>query len=169
MFQQFMDFEQTVRYAPDPLTAPVSMEGMDKLIITSDVIQGEFDIIAHDGTLPGTDGKKVAALSFDSLSQLRRSHKCLRLHPETSTKKLILAAAKSMAWTGTVSVHDEQSIAAAGPVSRCFKVSRLSYALSVSHSASGSCGGLPQSRLLRLQAFQIWDQSSPIRRLSKRA
>ena len=115
MFQQFMDFEQTVRYAPDPLTAPVSMEGMDRLIITSDVIQGEFDIIAHDGTLPGTDGKKVAAIVRLLESAAAFPQVFTPAPGNIDPKKLILAAAKSSGLDTGRFQYDEQSIAAAGP------------------------------------------------------
>jgi len=63
MFQQFMDTTQKIRYSPDPLTAPAMMQGMKGLEISNDTIQGEFDFIAHDGSLPGTDSKKVAAIT----------------------------------------------------------------------------------------------------------
>jgi len=63
MFQQFIDDKQVVRYSPDPVSAPPQMRAMSSLTISADVIQGEFDFIAHDGTLPGTDARKVAAIS----------------------------------------------------------------------------------------------------------
>ncbi len=63
LYQQFLEQHQVVRYFPDPMSSPVALGGQTSLTISSDTIQGEFDFIAHDGTLPGTDSKKVAALS----------------------------------------------------------------------------------------------------------
>lgn len=61
-FQQFLTDDMVVRFQPD-LNSPPQFRGISALTITRDVIQGAFDFIAHDGTLPGTDSRKVAALS----------------------------------------------------------------------------------------------------------
>lgn len=63
MFQQFMTATQTVRFQGDPLNAPVELRDLNSLQISPDTIQGEFDFIAHDGTMPGTDARKVAAIT----------------------------------------------------------------------------------------------------------
>lgn len=63
MFQQFLEEPQRVRYAPDPMSSPETMTGMTSLEISADTIQGEFDFIPTDGTLPTGDAKQVAAIS----------------------------------------------------------------------------------------------------------
>lgn len=62
-FQQFMDKPQMVRFQSDGLDLPPGLREARALEITKDHIAGEYDFIAHDGTLPGTDGKKVAAIT----------------------------------------------------------------------------------------------------------
>jgi hypothetical protein len=61
-FQQFLEISQAVRFTPSENT-PEALLGVASLVLTRDVIQGSFDFISHDGTLPGTDGKKVAAIA----------------------------------------------------------------------------------------------------------
>lgn len=61
-FQQFLDAPMAMRFVPS-LGMPAAFAGISALTITRDIIQGEFDFIAHDGTLPGTDNKKVAAMT----------------------------------------------------------------------------------------------------------
>lgn len=62
-FQQFMPEEMVVRITGDI----ESLDGEEPVeryrTIRESDIQGEFDIIAHDGSLPGTDTRKVAAMS----------------------------------------------------------------------------------------------------------
>lgn len=63
-FQQFMDQAQTVRFKSDKLlNLPPELQNAGSLTLTKDVIQGEYDFIAHDGTLPGPDPRKVAAIT----------------------------------------------------------------------------------------------------------
>lgn len=61
-YQQFLDTNMVIRFQPN-LAMPPQFQGITALTITRDIIQGEFDFIAHDGTLPGTDSKKVAAMA----------------------------------------------------------------------------------------------------------
>lgn len=61
-YQQFLTIPQAVRFSPSENTPEVLM-GVASLILKKDLIQGTFDFIAHDGTMPGTDGKKVAAIT----------------------------------------------------------------------------------------------------------
>jgi hypothetical protein len=61
-FQQFLDVPQILRFQPN-LDTPAALQGVASLAISRDTIQGSFDFVAHDGTLPGTDGKKVAAIT----------------------------------------------------------------------------------------------------------
>ena len=62
-FQQFMPEEVVVRISGDePDFDPVAPPAKYQTIKKAD-IQSEYDYIPHDGSLPGTDAKKVAALS----------------------------------------------------------------------------------------------------------
>jgi hypothetical protein len=61
-YQQFLDLPMTLRFSPG-LDQPEMFQGSRALQISSDTIQGKFDYIAHDGTLPGTDARKVAAIA----------------------------------------------------------------------------------------------------------
>lgn len=64
MFQQFMDRKQMVRFKPsDPTSVPPELRNAATVELGRDEIAGEYDFIAHDGTLPGTDGRKVAAIA----------------------------------------------------------------------------------------------------------
>lgn len=63
MFQQFLEDIQKVRYVADPMTSPTQLLSLNVLEISKDTIQGEFDFIAHDGSLPNGDSKKVAGIS----------------------------------------------------------------------------------------------------------
>ena len=63
MFQQFLEDSQKVRYVADPFTSPTQLLNVNVLEISRDTIQGEFDFIAHDGSLPNGDAKKVAAIA----------------------------------------------------------------------------------------------------------
>ena len=63
MFQQFMEDTQLIRYQPDPFSSPPELMSLPFLEISHDTVQGEFDFIAHDGSLPNSDAKKVAAIT----------------------------------------------------------------------------------------------------------
>jgi hypothetical protein len=62
-FQQFLEGQQIVRFQSDSLDLPEELRNLRSVGISRDTVQGEFDIIAHDGTLPGVDQKKVAGIS----------------------------------------------------------------------------------------------------------
>lgn len=62
-FQQFLEESQRVRYEYDPLTSPQELANSRVLEIGADTVQGEFDFVASDGTLPTGDAKKVAAIT----------------------------------------------------------------------------------------------------------
>lgn len=63
-FQQFMDQTQTIRFKSDKmLSLPPELQNAGSLSLSKDVIQGEYDFIAHDGTLPGPDPRKVAGIT----------------------------------------------------------------------------------------------------------
>lgn len=63
-FQQFINQEQVVRFRPsNPLNVPPPLQDAAAVTINKDTIAGEYDFVAHDGTLPGTNGAKVAAIT----------------------------------------------------------------------------------------------------------
>lgn len=62
-FQQFLNVSMSLRFVPGGFDSPNNFQGSKVLQISSDTIQGRFDYIAHDGSLPGTDTRKVAAIS----------------------------------------------------------------------------------------------------------
>ena len=62
-FQQFLTAPMTLRFVPGGADSPTSLNGKKSLTVNADVIQGRFDYISHDGSLPGTDSRKVAAIS----------------------------------------------------------------------------------------------------------
>lgn len=94
-FQQFMDHTQEVRFKGDATMLPPDLQRAYSLSLTRDTIQGDFEFIAHDGTLPGTDAKKVAAIT--------RLLEGAAIFPQAFTpapgnldpRKLIMAAAKA--------------------------------------------------------------------------
>lgn len=63
MFQQFLEGPQLLRYKPDPLLSPETFREAEAIQVDSDTIQGSFDFIAKDGTLPSGDNKKLAAIA----------------------------------------------------------------------------------------------------------
>lgn len=62
-FQQFLSQPMSIRFVSNSADAPSTYGGQKSLQISHDTIQGTFDLIAHDGSLPGTDNRKVAAIS----------------------------------------------------------------------------------------------------------
>lgn len=62
-FQQFLTQPMALRFVPSGFDTPTTLNGSKTLTVDSDTIQGRFDYVAHDGSLPGTDSRKVAAIS----------------------------------------------------------------------------------------------------------
>jgi hypothetical protein len=95
MFQQFLDKTQIVRFQPsDPTSVPPELQSAAAISISRDAIAGEYDFIAHDGTLPGTDGRKVAAIA-KLLEVAAAFPQVFTEQPgNLDPKKLILAGAK---------------------------------------------------------------------------
>lgn len=62
-FQQYTEEEMYVRIRGDALDIPKQLLGMKGVKITRDTIQGTFDFLAADGTLPGLDTRTVAAIT----------------------------------------------------------------------------------------------------------
>jgi hypothetical protein len=93
-FQQFMEIQQAVRFTPSERT-PEALLGIAALVINRDTIQGSFDYIPHDGTMPGTDGKKVAAISRLLESAAAFPDVFTPQPGNLNPRKLIFAAAKA--------------------------------------------------------------------------
>lgn len=72
-FQQFLDTEMIRRIEGDDML-DMDENGPVIVRINSDTIQGSFDYRPHDGTLPGADTRKVAALT--------RSLEAMKMFPE---------------------------------------------------------------------------------------
>lgn len=95
-YQQFLSESMAIRFVPNGPDVLPQMFGAKGLMITPDVIQGKFDFIAHDGTLPGTDNRKVAGIA--------RLLEAAGMFPQFFTpypgnidaRKLILAGAKGL-------------------------------------------------------------------------
>jgi hypothetical protein len=94
MFQQFLTMAQALRFVPTEDT-PETLMAAASLVLTRDLIQGSFDLVANDGTLPGTDGKKVAAISR-LLEAVAPFPQVFQPGPgNLDPRKLIFAAAKA--------------------------------------------------------------------------
>lgn len=62
-FQQFFDAKMYLRIKGSSFDLPKELLATEGVDVTKDAIQGEFDYIPHDGSLPTTDTKKVAAMT----------------------------------------------------------------------------------------------------------
>jgi hypothetical protein len=93
-FQQFMDAPQAVRFVPR-MGLPKELQGAKGLIVTKDTIQGQFDLVAHDGTLPGTDPKKVAAIGKLLEVGSRMPELFMPAPGNIDPRKLVVAGAKA--------------------------------------------------------------------------
>lgn len=96
MFQQFMDGTQMVRFKPsDPMNLPPELQDAASVNLSKDAIAGEYDFPAHDGTLPGTDARKVAAITR-LLEAAQGFPQCFTPAPgNINPKKLLLVGAKA--------------------------------------------------------------------------
>lgn len=96
MFQQFMDGKQTVRFKPsNPMDLPPELQDAAAVDLSKDAIAGEYEFPAHDGTLPGTDARKVAAITR-LLEAAQGFPQCFTPEPgNINPKKLLLVGAKA--------------------------------------------------------------------------
>lgn len=62
-FQQFLTEPMSIRFVSNGFDTPSTYNGQKAMTISRDTIQGIFDYVSHDGSLPGTDNRKVAAIS----------------------------------------------------------------------------------------------------------
>ena len=95
LFQQFLEDSQIVRYNYDPMSSPEPMANERSLEISLDTIQGTFDFVASDGTLPTGDAKKVAAITGLLQSSAAFPQVFAPAPGNLDPKALILAGAKA--------------------------------------------------------------------------
>ena len=120
-FQQYLDMKQAVRFKPsDPTSVPPELQNAATVTLDKDTVAGEFEFVAHDGTLPGTDGRKVAAIA--------RLLEAAQGFPDAFTpapgninpRKLLLVGAKASGLNVENFIYDASAVppgpAPAGPV-----------------------------------------------------
>jgi hypothetical protein len=94
MFQQFLTLPQAIRFVPTEDT-PEQLLAAASFVLNRDLIQGQFDYIDNDGTLPGTDGKKVAAITRILETAGMFQQVFMPAPGNLDPRKLIFAAAKA--------------------------------------------------------------------------
>lgn len=109
-FQQFMDIPQAVRFVSDRIDLPTQLAGLKSIVIDKNTIQGRFDFVAHDGTLPGTDSKKVAAIARTLEAATMFPDMFVPAPGNLDPRKLIFAAAKASGMNVENFRYDPQSI-----------------------------------------------------------
>ncbi len=116
MFQQFMDGVQMVRFKPsDPMNLPPELQQAASLSLSHDAIAGEFEFPPHDGTLPGVDGRKVAAITR-LLEAAQGFPQAFAPAPgNLDPKKLLLAGAKVSGLNVENFLFDKNSTPPPGP------------------------------------------------------
>lgn len=62
-FQQFLEDKVVVALRGGDIEWRPEFKDKSSVLIDRDMLQGEFDVIPHDGSLPGTDAKAVAAMT----------------------------------------------------------------------------------------------------------
>lgn len=109
-FQQFMEDTQLVRYQPNIWSGPEELKKERYLSVGPDTIQGEFDFIAHDGSLPGTDARKVAAITrvLEGAAMFPQLFSPAPGNPDP--RKLVFAAAKASGVDLANFLYDDQSL-----------------------------------------------------------
>lgn len=112
-FQQFLSEPQRVRYHPSAWNGPPELAGEVFLTVSQDTIQGEFDFVAHDGTLPGTDGRKVAAITRLLEGAAMFPQVFAPAPGNLDPRKLIFAAAKASGINPEAFRYDQNGMAGA--------------------------------------------------------
>lgn len=116
-FQQFLTDAQTVRFKPtDPMNLPPELQDAAAVTLTRDTIAGEYDFIAHDGTLPGTDSRKVAAIAKLLESSQAFPDMFTPAPGNINPRKLLLVGAKVSGLNVENFTYDKASLPA-GPAS----------------------------------------------------
>jgi hypothetical protein len=116
MFQQFMDDAQMIRFKPsDPMNLPPELQDAASVNLSKDAIAGEYDFPAHDGTLPGTDGRKVAAIA-KLLEAAQGFPQCFTPQPgNLDPKRLLMGGAKAAGLQVENFIYDKSDIPPAPP------------------------------------------------------
>ena len=111
MFQQFLDRPQMVRFKPsDPMSLPPELQQAASVNLSKDAIAGEYEFPAHDGTLPGTDGRAVAAIAR-LLEAAQGFPQCFTPTPgNIDPKKLLLVGAKKSGLNIENFLYDKNSL-----------------------------------------------------------
>lgn len=116
MFQQFMDGSQTLRFKPsDPMSVPPELQDAAAVTISRDTIAGEFSFPPHDGTLPGTDVRKIAAITRLLESAQAFPQAFVPAPGNLNPKKLLMAGAKAAGLDPENYVYDSSTLPAQGP------------------------------------------------------
>jgi hypothetical protein len=115
-FQQFMDQPQAIRFKPtDPTAVPAELADAASVTVSKDTIAGEYEFVAHDGTLPGTDGRKVAAI-VRLLEAAQGFPDAFTPQPgNINPRKLLLVGAKASGLNVENFVYDSTTTPPAGP------------------------------------------------------
>jgi len=114
-FQQFLDQPQAVRFKPtDPTNIPPELQDAAAVTVTKDTVAGEYEFVPHDGTMPGTDGRKVAAITR-LLEAAQGFPEAFQPGPgNINPRKLLLVGAKASGLNIENFLYDS-SVAPAGP------------------------------------------------------
>lgn len=116
MFQQFLDTPQMVRFKPsDPMSLPPELQDAASVNLSKDAISGEYDFPAHDGTLPGTDGRKVAAITRLLEAAQGFPQVFAPVPGNIDPKKLLLVGAKASGLNIENFLYDKASLPPAPP------------------------------------------------------
>ena len=115
-FQQFMEGSQTVRFKPsDPMKVPPELQDAAAVIISKDTIMGEYEYPPHDGALPGTDVRKVAAITRLLESSQAFPQVFTPAPGNLDAKKLLMAGAKAAGLNVENFVYDATTLPPAPP------------------------------------------------------
>ncbi len=115
-YQQFLQIPQALRFVSKSVDLPTTLKGLAAVVITRDNIQGNFEFIAHDGTLPGTDGRKVAAIAKILEAAQGFPQVFMPAPGNLDPRKLLFAGAKASGLNIENFIYDsDQAAAAAGP------------------------------------------------------
>lgn len=115
-FQQFLTEDQIMRFKPtDVSKIPPELIDAASVTINRDTIAGEYGFIAHDGTLPGTNGQKVAAITR-LLESAQGFPQAFEPKPgNLNPKRIILDGAKATGLNVESYTYTAQDVAAMAP------------------------------------------------------
>lgn len=115
-FQQFLDQSQIIRFKPtDPTNIPPELADAAAVNVSKDTIQGEYEYISHDGTLPGSDGRKVAGIAKLLESAPAFPQFFTESPGNINVRKLLLVGAKALGLQVENFVYDSSTPLPGGP------------------------------------------------------